>query len=79
MLARLGTSLPVEPIADRAALLETFDLSTFGRAPARFDDDELDRVNTAIVHQMDFADVAGRLPEGMDEAAWHAIRPNLAT
>ena len=78
MLARLGTSLPVEPIADRAALLETFDLSTFGRAPARFDDDELDRVNSAIVHQMDFAVVAGRLPEGMDEAAWHAIRPNLS-
>ncbi|KLI65272.1 glutamate--tRNA ligase [Aurantiacibacter marinus] len=78
MLARLGTSLPVEPIADRAALLETFDLSTFGRAPARFDDDELDRVNSAIVHQMDYAGVAGRLPEGMDEAAWHAIRPNLS-
>ena len=78
MLARLGTSLPVEPIAERAALLETFDLSTFGRAPARFDDDELDRVNSAIVHQMDFAVVAGRLPEGMDEAAWHAIRPNLS-
>ncbi len=78
MLARLGTSLPVEPIADRAALLDTFDLSTFGRAPARFDNDELDRVNSAIVHQMDYADVAGRLPEGMDAAAWHAIRPNLS-
>jgi len=78
MLARLGTSLPVEAIADRAALLETFDLSTFGRAPARFDDEELDRVNSALVHQLDFTAVADRLPEGMDEAAWHAIRPNLA-
>jgi glutamyl-tRNA synthetase len=38
LLARLGTSLPVEPIADRAALVETFDLATFGRAPARFDE-----------------------------------------
>ncbi len=78
MLARLGTSLPVEPIAERAALLETFDLSTFGRAPARFEDAELERVNSAIVHQMDYADVAERLPGGMDEAAWHAIRPNLS-
>ncbi|QZH74045.1 MAG: glutamate--tRNA ligase [Erythrobacter sp.] len=78
MLSRLGTSLPVEPIADRAALLESFDLSTFGRAPARFDDAELERVNVAIVHQLPFAEVAARLPEGMDEAAWHAIRPNLA-
>ncbi|HSG35610.1 MAG TPA: glutamate--tRNA ligase, partial [Sphingomonadaceae bacterium] len=51
MLARLGTALPVEPIADRAALIASFDLSTFGRAPARFDDAELARVNSAIVHQ----------------------------
>ncbi|MEO0699011.1 MAG: glutamate--tRNA ligase, partial [Pseudomonadota bacterium] len=79
LLARLGTSLPVEPIADRSALLETFDLSTFGRAPAKFDDAELDRVNTAIVHQMEYAAVKDRLPEGMDEAGWHAVRPNVAT
>ncbi|TMM46583.1 glutamate--tRNA ligase [Qipengyuania marisflavi] len=78
MLARLGTSLPVEPIAERAALIETFDLSTFGRAPARFDDTELERINAAIVHQMDFVAVSDRLPAGMDEAGWHAIRPNLA-
>lgn len=78
LLARLGTSLPVEPIAEIEALLETFDLSTFGRAPAKFDDAELERINTALVHQMEFAQVADRLPQGMDEAGWHAIRPNLA-
>lgn len=77
MLARLGTSLPVEPIADRDALLETFDLGTFGRAPAKFDDSELERVNTAIVHAMEYDAVAARLPEGMDADAWHAVRPNL--
>src|SRR5690606_18881784 len=37
LLARLRTSQPVEPIADRAELVGTFDLATFGRAPARFD------------------------------------------
>ena len=78
LLARLGTSQPVEPIADRAKLIEDFDLAHFGRAPARFDDAELERLNAAIVHQMDFAQVADRLPEGMDEAGWIAIRPNLA-
>src|SRR5690606_6605795 len=77
LLARLGTSQPVEPIADRAVLVDTFDLATFGRAPARFDDAELTRLNTAIVHQLPFAHVAGRLPQGMDAAAWEAIRPNL--
>ncbi len=77
LLARLGTSQPVEPIAGREALVASFDLSTFGRAPARFDDAELDRVNTAIVHQMSYAQIADRLPAGMDEAAWLAIRPNV--
>jgi len=79
LLARLGTSLPVEPIADREALLDTFDLGTFGRAPARFDEADLERVNTAILHQMPYSKIADRLPEGMDEAGWHAIRPNLET
>ena len=79
LLARLGTSLPVEPIADRGALLETFELSTFGRAPAKFEDAELERINTAIVHHMPFEAVRPRLPHGMDEAGWLAIRPNVHT
>jgi glutamyl-tRNA synthetase len=77
MLARLGTSLPVESVAERAVLLGTFDLATFSRAPARFALEELERVNRGIIHALPFEAVAGRLPEGMDEAAWHAIRPNL--
>lgn len=79
VLARLGTSQPVEPITDRDVLLETFDLSTFGRAPAKFDDADLERINTAIVHAMPYAVVKHRLPEGMDEAGWHAVQPNVVT
>jgi glutamyl-tRNA synthetase len=78
LLARLGTSLPVEPIKDRAALVDGFDLATFGRAPARFDEAELERINAAIVHQLDFSDVANRLPQGMGEEGWLAVRPNLS-
>jgi glutamyl-tRNA synthetase len=78
LLARLGTALPVEPIADRAVLVESFDLATFGRAPARFDEAELERLNAAIVHRLEYAEVAARLPEGMTAEAWAAIRPNLA-
>lgn len=77
LLARLGTSLPVEPIADRDLLAASFDLATFGRAPARFDEDELARLNTALIHGLPFEQVADRLPEDMDEAAWLAIRPNV--
>jgi glutamyl-tRNA synthetase len=78
LLARLGTSDPVDPSLDAEALAASFDLSHFGRAPARFDDAELERVNAAVIHALPFAAVAGRLPEGMDAAAWEAIRPNLS-
>jgi glutamyl-tRNA synthetase len=77
-LARLGTSLPVEPFADPEPLIRSFDFGAFGRAPARFDMDELAALNARIVHQLDFGRVAPRLPEGMDAADWAAIRPNLS-
>ena len=79
LLARIGTSDPVEPVATREALFHAFNFSRFGRAPARFDLDELKALNTRILHNMHYEDVAARLPEGMDAAAWHAIRPNIAT
>ena len=77
LLARLGTSDPVDPALDAAALAASFNLAHFGRAPARFDEAELHRVNTAVVHHLPFARVSHLLPAGMGEAAWAAIRPNL--
>jgi glutamyl-tRNA synthetase len=78
-LARIGTSLPVEPVADAAPLVEAFDFSTFGRAPARFDLDELAQLNARIVHQLPCEAVAERLPAGMTPEDWAALRPNLKT
>ncbi|HEY0624636.1 glutamate--tRNA ligase [Sphingomonas sp.] len=79
LLARLGTSDPVEPQPDTAPLLATFDFARFGRAPARFDEAELAQLNARILHQLDHEAVAARLPAGMDAAGWRAIRPNLST
>ncbi|TMJ15632.1 MAG: glutamate--tRNA ligase [Alphaproteobacteria bacterium] len=76
-LARIGTSLPVEPVTDAAPLIESFDFATFGRAPARFDMAELEALNAKVVHQLPYAAVAERLPEGMGEADREALRPNL--
>ena len=78
LLARLGTSDPVDPALDAADLAASFNLAHFGRAPARFDEAELARVNAAIIHRLPFAEVSARLPSGMDEAAWQTIRPNLS-
>jgi glutamyl-tRNA synthetase len=76
-LARIGTSLPVEPVASVEPLIETFDFASFGRAPARFDMDELAGLNARIVHKLPFEAAAGRLPKGMTPEDWAAIRPNL--
>ena len=79
LLARLGSSMPVEPFTDLQPLIDSFDFAHFGRAPARFDEGELASLNQKIVQLLPHAVVADRLPQGMDEAAWDAIRPNLET
>jgi glutamyl-tRNA synthetase len=78
LLARLGTADPVDAALDADQLAATFDLSRFGRAPARFDDAELERISAGVIHRLAYARVADRLPAGMDETTWLAIRPNLA-
>ncbi len=77
LLARLGTSDPVEPFADPAPLIASVDFARFGRAPARFDDAELALVNSRIIHQLPHAAVADRLPAAITPPRWLAIRANL--
>nr|MCU0891041.1 glutamate--tRNA ligase [Sandarakinorhabdus sp.] len=77
LLARLGTSQPVEPVARLADLLPGFALDHFGRAPARFDPADLAALSARCLHAMDFAQVQARLPAGMSEAGWNAVRGNL--
>ncbi len=79
LLARLGTSDPVEPVTSLAPLIDHIDFARFGRAPARFDEAELALLNQKILHHTDHAAVADRLPAAIDAARWHAIRPNLMT
>lgn len=79
LLARLGTSQPIEPMTCADPLIAGIDFGHFGRAPARFDEEELAQINAKILHQTEFDAVADRLPKDMDAAAWQAIRPNIQT
>lgn len=79
LLARIGTSDPVIPVTETTELIAQFDFGHFGRAPARFDEQELALLNQKIVHQLDFDSVKTRLPQAMTEAGWLAIRPNIET
>jgi len=79
-LAKIGTSDPVEARTSLDQLVAEFDFAKIGRAPARFDPDELKRVNAAVLHQLDYASVKDRLAKlGSDkgEAFWNAVRANL--
>jgi len=78
LLARLGTSQPVEAKARLDELAEGFDFSTFGRAPAHFDMAEVEQLNSKLLHHLEYPDVADRLPEGIGEAEWRTLRGNLA-
>ncbi|MES1202143.1 MAG: glutamate--tRNA ligase [Pseudomonadota bacterium] len=79
-LAKLGTSDPVEARQSIAQLAAEFSFSKVGRAPARFDPEELKRVNAAVLHATDYAAVKPRLAAlGADlgETFWNAVRANL--
>ena len=77
LLARVGTSQPVEPKADLAELAESFDFEHFGRAPAHFDPHDIELLNARLLHKLDYGAVATRLPEGATEEDWLLLRPNL--
>ncbi|MEA1072371.1 glutamate--tRNA ligase [Sphingomonas sp. LY160] len=78
LLARLGTSQPVEARATLDDLAAGFDFATFGRAPAHFDLTELELLNAKLLHALDYVQVADRLPKAIGEAEWAALRGNLA-
>ena len=77
VLARIGTSQPVEPVAGLDELAAGFDFATFGRAPAHFDPNEVALINARLLHKLDYAAVADRLPKEATERDWLLLRPNL--
>jgi glutamyl-tRNA synthetase len=79
-IAKLGTSDAIEAAPSVEALIESFSLDKLGRAPARYDEADLARLNAAVLHAMDYARAKPRLADlGCDlgEAFWLAVRPNL--
>jgi glutamyl-tRNA synthetase len=80
LMARIGTSDPVEAVDSLDALVAGFDFSKIGRAPARFDPDDVRRLDAQLMHNASFADVADRLAAiGADigEPLWLVVRANL--
>jgi glutamyl-tRNA synthetase len=77
LLARIGTSQPVEPVATLEELARDFDFAHFGRAPAHFDPHDVELLNARLLHKLDYSAVADRLPESATEEDWLLLRANL--
>jgi len=77
----VGSSEAVRPVPTMDELGVLVDLARLSRAPAKFDEHELDGLNAKLLHHLDYADVAARLErleiEG-GEPFWLAVRGNLA-
>ena len=81
LMARLGTSQPIEPFTSIKPLVDTFDFSNFSRSTPKFDVEELMRLNAKILHETPFEEAKGRLDEigagDVDETFWNGVRANL--
>jgi len=75
-LARIGAGAH-EPRTSLAQLAAEYDISAFGGGSPRFDLAELQHLNARLLHLLSYAEVAGRLPAGSDEALWLAVRGNI--
>lgn len=76
----VGSAEAVRPVADLAELARLIDFSHISRAPAKFDEHELEHLNARLIHDMPYQVVRERLAKlGADlgEAFWLAVRGNL--
>jgi len=80
-LARLGTSLAIEPKLTLAELFDGFDLGIFSRGAAKFNPLELKELNHKLLQITPYHHVKDRLKtlnvDRIDESLWNLIRGNL--
>lgn len=77
----VGSSEATRPVLSLEALADVVDIAKLSRAPARFDERELEALNAKLLHETPFAAVADRLAAmGVSggEAFWLAVRSNLS-
>jgi glutamyl-tRNA synthetase len=78
LLARLGTSDPIEAFTSMKPLIDTFSFDKFSRGTPKVDPQEVERLNAKIVHQTSYDDVKSRAEmNGVDENLWNNVKANL--
>jgi glutamyl-tRNA synthetase len=84
LMARLGSSQPVELRTSLDEIIEGFDLSAFGAAPTKFDVNDLFPLTAHYLAQQPFEAVAEQVralgvPDDIAEAFWTVARENITT
>ncbi|MEI6099390.1 MAG: glutamate--tRNA ligase [Alphaproteobacteria bacterium] len=82
LMARLGSSKPVELAGSMQELIDGFDIGSFGAAPTKFDDADLFPLTRAHVQSLPLAVVAGRVadlgvPADKAELFWAVAKGNI--
>ena len=80
LLSRIGTADPVEPQTSMPSTIEGFDINRFGRATAKFDTAELEKINGQIIQGMPFdmvKDQLAALDVGGGALFWETVRGNI--
>ena len=84
LMARLGSSDPVELRSDMADLIEGFDIERFGAAPTKFDENDLFPLSARHLAGLPYEAVADRLagigiPADLAPQFWRVTRENITT
>lgn len=81
LLARIGTSDPIEPLFSMQQAIDGFDLKKFSRNIPKLDEEELYRLNAKILHELSFDEIKPKLDalglNELDDSFWLAVRGNL--
>lgn len=86
LLAKLGTSDNVEIRPSLEVLSEEFSFDKIGRAPARFDEEDLLKLNSNLVSEMSYAEAKAALDHALEGAEcpdpeffWETVKGNVST
>ncbi len=84
LMARLGSSDPVELRGSVQEIVDGFRIESFGAAPTKFDAEDLWPLTARVIAGKPLAEVAGHVakagvPDHLAEAFWHAVKDNIGT
>ncbi len=84
LMARLGANEPVELRMSLEEVAEGFDLSQFGAAPTKFDEQDLYPLTARYLHGLSFDDMAADIaaagvPTELGSQFWDVTRENITT